>query len=361
MPTNQREAEKIRLELSPQAERYVRRDAPLDVRLMAARGALPLPPVELATVLFALLHDPDAEVKARASDSLVGLPDSICSTVLIGPAHPALLAHLAHAFKDNEHRLEKIALNPAADDRTIAFLASLPFKSLVDIISNNQQRMLRCPEIVDALGANPLTGRSVIERILSFLGLDRIPSAEGIEDAGDPTALSDAEAEAALRAVLGDELGEFAPALIQDTDGAEPDANTNLFALIQNMSVFQKIKLGRMGNKEARGLLVRDRNKVVAIATLTSPKITDTEIIGIAQSRNVSDDVLRLISRNREWTRNYKVKLSLATNPKCPQSAALKFLNHLHEKDLRNIMRSKDVHSAVATHARRMLMKKGKI
>ena len=44
---------KIQLVLSPQAERYVRRDAPVEVRRMAARGALPLAPVELATVLFA--------------------------------------------------------------------------------------------------------------------------------------------------------------------------------------------------------------------------------------------------------------------------------------------------------------------
>src|SRR5262249_22849261 len=51
--------EKIQLKLSPQAEKSARRDAPLEVRRMAARGALPLPPLELATVLFALMHDPD--------------------------------------------------------------------------------------------------------------------------------------------------------------------------------------------------------------------------------------------------------------------------------------------------------------
>ena len=45
---------KIQLRLSPEAERYIRQDAPVDVRLMAAGGSLPLPPVELLTVLFAL-------------------------------------------------------------------------------------------------------------------------------------------------------------------------------------------------------------------------------------------------------------------------------------------------------------------
>ena len=66
----EKEPQKIRLALSPQAGRYARADAPLEARLMAAGGALPLPPIELATVLFALMHDPEAEVKAKARESL---------------------------------------------------------------------------------------------------------------------------------------------------------------------------------------------------------------------------------------------------------------------------------------------------
>jgi hypothetical protein len=359
---NERSAEpqKIRLKLSPQAERYSRRDAPRDARLMAARGALPLPPLELATVLFVLHHDPDPEVKDVARASLEGLPDAVCDSVLTGPAHPAVLAHLAHAYRENADRLEKIALNPATDDSTIAFLAAQPFKQLVDIISNNQERMLRAPAIVDALGANPLTGRAVIDRILSFLG---VPTEAKEEDAAGSEDLSESAAEAALRAILGDELGQFAHELIEESEGEIDlaEVEKNLYALIQRMSVFQKIKLGRMGNKEARNLLIRDRNKIVAMAAITSPKITDNEVVGIAQSRNVCDDVLRVISNNREWTKSYQVKLALATNPRCPLAAALKFINYLQDKDLRHMMRSKDVPSAISTHARRILMKKGKL
>jgi hypothetical protein len=352
------EPQKISLMLSPQAERYSRRDAPREARLMAARGALPLPPLELATVLFVLHHDPDPEVKDTARVSLESLPEGVCEPVLTGAAHPALLAHLTHAFRDNEERLEKIALNPATDDTTIAFLAAQPFKQIVDIISNNQERMLRAPEIVDALGANPLTGRAVIDRILSFLGVQtEAPEAEAEEE------LSESEAEAALRAILGDELGQFARELIAESDEEIDlaEVEKNLYALIQKMSVFQKIKLGRMGNREARSLLIRDRNKIVAMATVTSPKITDNEAVSIAQSRNVCDDVLRAVSNNREWTKNYQVKLALTTNPRCPQAAALRFINYLQDKDLRQMMRSKDVPSAISTHARRILMKKGKV
>jgi len=354
----QQESSKIRLKLSPQAERYARRDAPRESRLMAARGALPLPPLELATVLFALMHDPDAEVKSTARESLEGLPDAVLTSVLSGPAHPALLSHLAHCFREQEPRLEAIALNPAADDATIALLAGLPCKRVVDIISNNQERMVRAPEIVEALGSNPLTGRAVIDRILSFLGVQAPPE----DEEWDPAEISEGDAEAALRAVLGEELGGFARSLVEESEGEVSEGDSaNLYALIQKMSVFQKIKLARLGNKEARGLLVKDRNKVVAISAISSPKITTNEVISIAQSRNVHDEVLRMVSMNRLWTRAYRVKLALATNPRCPQVMAMKFVNYLQDGDLKSIMKSKDVPTVVSTHARRILTKKGKI
>jgi hypothetical protein len=361
---------KIQLVLSPQAERYVRRDAPVEVRRMAARGALPLAPVELATVLFALLHDPDDEVKVEAERSLAGLPEGVLAPVLEGRSHPALLSYLAHRLRDRPEACERIALNPGASDATVAFLATLPHRRVVDVIANNQQRMLRAPEIVDALGDNPLTGRATIDRILSFLGFARptgeVPEAG--EDAGPPPPrlrpeeLSDAEAEAVLRSLLGDDAGEFAEELVAESAAEpSPELGNNLYALIQGMSVFQKIKLARMGNKEARALLVRDRNKIVASAAIRSPKITENEVVTFAKLRNVCDEVLRAIAQNRDWTRSYPVKLALATNPKTPPPAAVKFLNYLQERDLRGIMKSKDVPSAISTHARRILSKKGKV
>jgi hypothetical protein len=127
------------------------------------------------------------------------------------------------------------------------------------------------------------------------------------------------------------------------------------------MSVMQKIKLARNGGKEARSLLIRDRNKIVSNSVMASPKITESEIVTVAQSRGVGDDILRLIARNRDWTKNYKVKHALATHPKSPQTVAVKFLNYLTDKDLRSIMKSRDVPTAISTHARRILDKKGKI
>jgi hypothetical protein len=307
------------------------------------------------------MHDSDAEVKSRARDTLEKLPDPVTDAVLTGAAHPALLDHLAHVNAEREARIEKIALNPAAADATIAFLAERPFRRVVEIISNNQERMLRHSPIVDALGANPLTGRAVIDRIFSFLGIDEAPDDEA---PASSEAVGDEQMRAALAAIFGEDLSGIPAALLDENAEASPEdvaAGGNLYALVQNMTVFQKIKLGRMGNKEARTLLVRDRNKIVAIAAVTSPKITENELLSIAQSRNVSDEVIRSVANNREVTRHYMVKLALATNPKTPQAVAMGFVNYLQEKDLRNLMKSKDVPSMIATHARRILSKKGKV
>ena len=360
------EAQKIKLTLSPQAEKYARRDAPVEVRRMAAGGALPLPPIELATALFALAHDPDDQVKSRARESLENLPDNICQTVLTGETHPALLAYLAHSFKHETSRIESIALNPATDDRTFAFLATLPHRRVIEIVGNNQQRMLRFPEIVDALGDNPITGRATIDRILTFMGIER-PEAEIPEELDedlrlDDEKITDEAAAAALKALLGDDASHFSSDLIEDSEGELDEATEgNLFKIVQNMNVMQKVKLARMGNKDARGLLVRDRNKIVASAAIRSPKITENEVESFARARNLSEEVIRIIAANREWTRSYRVKLGLATNPKVRIQTAMKFLNFLQERDLRKVMKSKDVPTPIAAHARRLLQKKGKI
>jgi hypothetical protein len=347
------------------ARRFADPNAPIEARLMAARGGLPLPPVEVAGVLFALTLDPDPEVKQQAHSSLSELPERVLDAVLDQPLHPGLLDLLAHRLEGDERRLEKLALNAASSDETICFLASRPFSSVVDAISHNQTRLLRCEDLLTVLGENPLTGSATIERILEFVGRERgeVPETPSSEPEADPDAL---EAESTNRAAEPAPVWDVPSELVDEPPEDEPetqaeDRTRSLHSLLLEMSVVEKIKLARFGNSEARGLLVRDRNRIVATAAIRSPKIGENEVLTFAKSRQICDEVLRVIASSREWTRSYPIKHALSTNPKTPIQSAIKFVNYLTDRDLRNLMKSRDVPAPVSQQARRILARKGKV
>lgn len=350
------------------ARRFADPDSPLDSRLMAASGALPLPPPQLLSVLVALTLDPDAGVKEQAIASLRALPDRVFTPALAGKLHTGVLGVCAEIFRENGARLEEIALNPATSDETCTHLATLPFPRLVEILAQNQVRLLRCSPLVEALGENPLTGMATIDRILHFLGVERGEMEEPEpESCGEPVPVppppdpSTGDAEP----VDLEDTSQIPIELIEEcteelSEDQKQERSQNLQARLANMSIIDKVKLARLGNVDARSLLVRDRNKLVASAAIRNPKITDNEIEGFARARNLCDEVMRIVAHNRQWTRAYPVKIALAMNPKCPPQSAVKFLNYLTDRDLSAIMRSRDVPGVISAQARRILARKGK-
>jgi hypothetical protein len=126
-----------------------------------------------------------------------------------------------------------------------------------------------------------------------------------------------------------------------ENDGS--DSIRSLFQKIQTMSVTEKLDLARKASKEARSILIRDSNKLVQLAVVTSPKITESEILAIASNRQVNDDVLKEIAINKEWLRNYQIRLALVNNPKTPLSIAMAQVTYLNRRDLSLLAKSKGV------------------
>ena len=117
---------------------------------------------------------------------------------------------------------------------------------------------------------------------------------------------------------------------------------------IKNMNVGHRIKLAFKGNKEARGILIRDSNKSVAVAVVKSGRLTEGEVKSHASNRNLADDVIREIAKNKEFIRNYPVKVALVNNPKTPVSTALSFVSLLQKKDLQQLSRNRNVSSVIS-------------
>ncbi len=160
----------------------------------------------------------------------------------------------------------------------------------------------------------------------------------------------------------------FGPASIFDSDSLPfSDFNDTLsdseilqkrVAAIEHLRVPEKIQLALKGNREARLLLLRDPNRQVALAVLASPKLTDEEVEIVAESRNVSEEVLRTIARNAAWTRRYTVREALTRNPKTPLSFSMTFLKGLRQQDMSRLAKDKGVPAAIRTTAAKMLATK---
>jgi hypothetical protein len=149
------------------------------------------------------------------------------------------------------------------------------------------------------------------------------------------------------------------------TEGAAPVAapmdegkRLNLTQRISKMNVAEKIKLATLGNKEARGLLMRDTNKLVSMAVINSPRITDGEVLQLAHSKTCPEDVLRVIIHSRDWIRQYPIKLALVRNPKVPLAVAMRFMATLREAEVKELAKDKNIPSALRVQAKKMGEKK---
>jgi hypothetical protein len=94
------------------------------------------------------------------------------------------------------------------------------------------------------------------------------------------------------------------------------------------------------------------------MAAATSPRITDGEIQGLANSRTVNADVLRYVYSSREFLKTYAIKIAIVKNPKVPLPTALKLMYTLQEKDIKELSRDRNVPQTIQAQAKSFLMKK---
>jgi hypothetical protein len=205
------------------------------------------------------------------------------------------------------------------------------------------QRMAKAT--IDAIPAEPLS---------AFLGRPDTPkemreffAVRGIvPDPSAAAALPPAESEEPLL----DTLSEL-PSEPQDGT-ADPEHK-----LLSTLPVMDRIKLAMKGTREQRATLVRDANKLVAAAVLSSPKLNDSEVEQFTRMGNVSEDVLRIIGHNRAWLKNYGVVMGLCKHPKTPPAISMQLVHRLHERDLKMLMTDRNIQEGVRVLARKMASK----
>jgi hypothetical protein len=140
-----------------------------------------------------------------------------------------------------------------------------------------------------------------------------------------------------------------------DTAGAEQNRES-ITQQIASMGFTDRLKAAVKGSREMRAILIRDPNKMISAAVLSSPKVTDQEVESFAKMTNVSEEVLRIIGANRAWLKNYGVVAGLARNPKTPLALSMNLLNRLNTRDVQMISIDRNVPGTLRIAARKKLV-----
>ena len=139
-------------------------------------------------------------------------------------------------------------------------------------------------------------------------------------------------------------------------EGDEGDVEERVKQLSM-MTVLERLKLAMRGTREHRAALIRDPSKMVAVAVMSSPKLTEPEVEAFARMTTVNEEVLRIVGANKVWTRNYSIALALTRNPKSPLSIAMQMAPRLTERDMKQIASDRNVPEAVRLVVRKFLVK----
>jgi hypothetical protein len=186
--------------------------------------------------------------------------------------------------------------------------------------------------------------------IVDLLGADYFPVTEN-------RAMTET-ASAAEKAAADSSTAASAAAARPKAAVVDPAKRDNTVQKINRLDVKGRIQLAMKGNKEERSILIRDGTKVVALAVLDAPKISDGEVEKFALQKNVLEAVLRQIPLKRRFMKNYIVVRNLVSNPRTPLDLGLGLMKHLLVKDLKNISANKEVSETVRNLALKMFKQK---
>jgi hypothetical protein len=354
-------------------QRFCDPGAPLPARGMAAKGIVPVRGADQVFMLAQLAADAAAEIRDAAKKTLSGLPANVLHPACEAALHPSVLDLLSELFEQHEV-LERIAVNPATHDATLERIARNASEALTERMAINEARLITAPRVIEALYKNPNTRMSTADRLIEFAARNRleltgIPAfkdhVEALqgqlipEPSDDPLPQDQAFANSLAAAEGGDEIDSI---FEEDATGVEQIKKQfkPLSMQIADMTKAEKLRLAMVGNKAARALLVRDHNRQVAYAAVSSPQLTLAEAAEIAKSKDVSEEILRYVGNKKEFIKSAEVKHNLVFNPKCPVGISLKFLGHMRADELRQLSRSRNVSAQIRSLAAQWATRKEK-
>jgi hypothetical protein len=354
-------------------QRFCDPKGPTPARIMAAKGLVPVKGHEQVLMLAQLASDEATDVREAAKRTLTNMPEGVRRPACTAALPNGALDILADLFVHDIECQVLIAANDATHHTTVERLARGASEQLAERIAVNEARLLLAPTIIEALYKNRNTRMSTADRLIELaarnnLDLQGIPAYKDHVEALQGQLIPEPSDEPLPQ----DQV--FNAALLEDTDSEdeifEEDKVTGeqklrtkfkpLSMQIAEMGKSEKIRLAMVGNKAARALLVRDNNKQISYAAISSPQMTVQEACEIAKARDVTEEILRYIANKKEWLKSAEVKHNLVFNPKCPVGLSMKFLGFMRVDELRALGRSRNVPAQLRSLASQWVNRKEK-
>jgi hypothetical protein len=295
-------------------------------KIAVCTGGAHLSAADRAEILVVLAHDADEVVANRAQDALLSQPvESIIEAVARENALPALFAYAAKNLADKRGVGDAMVRNPnCAAEYLVPAVRSLSTESIQILMEE----------------------------------LDRVSESPALAAALEHSSSVTAEQKAQLHELRGTAIdhGALAEAAIE----AEPDLGKRqtLLQRLATMTVAQRVQFAIKGGSEARRTLIRDSNKVVQRAVLQSPRLTDQEVEAFASMSSLTDEILRLIAKNRNFRKNYVVVRNLMNNPKTPLDVSMHMLPILNPIDLKRLCTNKNVPETLRSTANKLKLQR---
>jgi len=354
--------------MHPLVERFLQDQLPEPMVAALLGGGLPVPPADL---IQAQAHAwlKDSPHKDKALEGFLSLPESMVAGILAQEIKPPAPFSLILRYRTEHVLLEQALMHPDLTAEVLEpCISSLP-DDLLDIPLNNQVLWMQRPGILDEIEMHPGAPYNMKRKVNEFrFDVLKIGNTEVIKErleiieeveAGHldaawaalpmPETRPDDEPEEVVRERYSKPL--------QDFDGN--DISLTVTQRIMRLRTNQKIMLAIKGGKEERTILIREANRLIQVNVIRNPRMTDGEVAHIAQMRSVSEEVLRIITMNREWMKKYAITKALVLNPRTPLPLAMQHFKRLLEPDLKLMMRDKNIAEVLRREAKKWLETKG--
>jgi hypothetical protein len=303
----------------------------------------------LESLVFVLA---DAVHRDHARTGLARIPLSVrVNYAQKREAHPRVAEFILEEAlqSDQLDALTAIMQNPRLPIEFLLRIAGEGRAAALEILLENQVRLIAYPEILDQIERNPECNPFVRGKInelrefyLTSATVEAIPEEDVLKDL-ERMSSQDAGAEQ-----------DDSPVIIQQK---------TLTALqrINHMTISQRIRLALTGDKTERMILIKDPSRMVQLAVIDSPKMADDEALIHARNFSISGEIVAKIAANREWTKNYTIVLALVQNPKTPISRAVSFIKMLHVRDLKQLIQDRNINPVIRNLATNLQKEKERV